>query len=194
MLCRTQIFRVSSEYERTKNDIFELRACTNAHFSERERASIEWFDLRHNIIFHYVNSKNYLFIFCSFKNKMNSWSGHLWPKLHFCQEKSFQSFGKVWLGDRHREALPDPVFDRFCGFWLTFMCNQSLLGTLLENGRKGPVLLIYRYGCKCHFINQITFIELQILLYRCRLCVIQIGKFPIGNPFANVDILYLRIE
>ena len=40
--------RTSSEHERTKNGIFELRASTNTHFSERERASIERFDARHN--------------------------------------------------------------------------------------------------------------------------------------------------
>ena len=33
---------------RIKNDNFELRASTNAHFSERERASIERFEVRHN--------------------------------------------------------------------------------------------------------------------------------------------------
>ena len=40
--------RTSSEHERTKNDIFELRASTNVHFSERERASIKRFEVRHN--------------------------------------------------------------------------------------------------------------------------------------------------
>ena len=81
VLSRTQIFWVSSEYERVHHralDIrtssgsniyillismtsnvqrvfpsiwlwFEPRASTNAHFSERERASIERFEVRHNI-------------------------------------------------------------------------------------------------------------------------------------------------
>ena len=40
--------RTSSEHKRTKNGIFELRASTNTHFSERERASIERFEVRHN--------------------------------------------------------------------------------------------------------------------------------------------------
>ena len=40
--------RTSSEHERTKNDIFELWASTNSQFSERERANIERFEVRHN--------------------------------------------------------------------------------------------------------------------------------------------------
>ena len=40
--------RTSSGHEHIKNGIFELRASTNAHFSERERASIEQFEVRLN--------------------------------------------------------------------------------------------------------------------------------------------------
>ena len=49
-LQKVHLIRTSSEHEHTKNDTFELRASTNAHFSERERASIERFDVRHNTI------------------------------------------------------------------------------------------------------------------------------------------------
>ena len=51
------LIRTSSEHERTKNDNFELRASTNAHFSERERASIERFEVRHN-----TTMKQHIFI------------------------------------------------------------------------------------------------------------------------------------
>ena len=47
-LQKVHLIRTSSEHEHTKNDNFELRASTNAHFSERERASIERFEVRHN--------------------------------------------------------------------------------------------------------------------------------------------------
>ena len=50
-LQKVHLIRTSSEHEHTKNDTFELRASTNAHFSERERASIERFDVRHNTNF-----------------------------------------------------------------------------------------------------------------------------------------------
>ena len=40
--------RTLSEHERTKSDNFELWASTNAHFSERKRASIEQFEVQHN--------------------------------------------------------------------------------------------------------------------------------------------------
>ena len=39
------LIRTLSEHERTKKDNFELRVSMNAHFSEREGASIERFEV-----------------------------------------------------------------------------------------------------------------------------------------------------
>ena len=54
-----EYFQVSGS-DSNKNDIFELRASTNAHFSEQERASIERFDVRHNTRNHW----GYTTIYC----------------------------------------------------------------------------------------------------------------------------------
>ena len=60
-----------SNFERAwvhKNDNFELQASTNTHFSERERASIEQFEVRHNT--------NYSHIFTKKSTILKKWSGH----------------------------------------------------------------------------------------------------------------------
>ena len=53
----------SSEHERTKNGNFELQASTNAHFSERERVSIEQFKVRHNTNSNIQEIRYFLFHF-----------------------------------------------------------------------------------------------------------------------------------